>query len=337
MLIAAVSGKSLWYLSRGSGAVSLILLTGSIVAGVASSVNWGSDPLPRFVVQRLHRNLSLVGLVFVAVHVVAVITDGFVPVGWLDVFVPFVSSYRGIWLGLGALSLDLTLAVIISSLLRVRIGYSTWRTIHWLGYVSWPVALIHGLGTGSDTRQVWMVAVDVACCVAVLGAVMWRLWITRPARSGVGVGVGVAGASLVAPVVIAVWAATGPMQPGWGRTTKTVTSLSGGFVDELSGTLTRSGSRDDETITIDGTLRSGVALQLVLQGQESDRGGLVLRTGDLVLTTSTESWDGPVTALYANRVDARVTDGAGDELLVAIDVRLTADSNDVDATVTAGT
>jgi methionine sulfoxide reductase heme-binding subunit len=335
VLIATVEGKALWYFSRGSGAVSLVLLTGSVVAGVASSVNWGTDPLPRFVVQRLHRNLSLVGLVFVALHVVAVITDGFVPVGWLDVFVPFISSYRGIWLGLGALSLDLTLAVIISSLLRVRIGYVTWRTIHWLGYASWPVAVIHGLGTGSDTRQVWMIAVDVLCCVAVLGAVMWRLWVRRPARPGVGVGL--AFAALIAPAAIGTWAATGPMQPGWARTTRTLTSLSGGFVDQFSGTLARSGSRGDETITIDGTSRSGVALRLVLEGRESDQGGLVLRTGDLVLTTSSESWDGAVTGLYGNRVDARITDGDGDELLVAIDVRLTTNSDAVDATVTAGT
>jgi methionine sulfoxide reductase heme-binding subunit len=335
MLIAAVEGKTLWYVSRGSGAVSLILLTASVVAGVASSLGWGNDALPRFVVQRLHRNVSLVSVVFIAMHVAATIADGFVPVGWLDIFVPFISSYRPIWLGLGALVADMMLAVIISSLLRVRIGYTTWRTIHWLGYLSWPIAVIHGLGTGSDTRQTWMIVIDVMCCAAVVGAVMWRLWVRRLARPGVGVGL--AGAALVAPVVIGAWAATGPMQQGWARTTKQQTSLSGGFIDDFSGIITRSGPRTDETITIDGTLRSGVAMQLVMQGQESGQGGLVLRSGDLAITTSAESWDGPVTGLYGNRVDATITDTNGDELLVAIDVRLHADSDAVEAVVTAGT
>jgi hypothetical protein len=179
-----------------------------------------------------------------------------------------------------------------------------------------------------------MIVIDALCCVTVLVAVMWRLWIRRPRRPGVGVGL--AGATLVAPAMIGVWAATGPMQPGWAHTRKTLVSLSGGFVDEFAGTLTRSGTRDNETLTIAGKLRSGVGLQLVMRGSESDQGGLVLRAGDLALTTPAEAWDGPVTGLYGNRVDATITDPNGDQLLVAIDVRIQAGSDGVEATVTAG-
>ena len=93
---------------------------------------------------------------------------------WIDAVLPFASQYKPFWLGLGALAFDLMLAVIITSLLRVRIGHRVWRAVHWMAYALWPIAVIHGLGTGSDSNQPWMLILDAACIATVAAAVFAR-------------------------------------------------------------------------------------------------------------------------------------------------------------------
>jgi sulfoxide reductase heme-binding subunit YedZ len=176
------STPALWYLTRGSGVVTLVLLTGTVVLGITTSSRWASPQWPRFVTEGLHRNLSLLVLVFLALHVTATVVDGYVPIRWLDAVVPFGSAYRPAWLGLGALALDLLVAVAITSLLRARLGYRTWRMAHWLAYACWPVALLHGLGIGSDTRQAWMLVIDAIAVGSAAAALWWRLAMARPAR-----------------------------------------------------------------------------------------------------------------------------------------------------------
>jgi len=156
----------MWYLTRGSGAVSLVLLTGSLVLGIVDARRWKAPGWPRFVVDGVHRNLSLLAVVFVVVHVVTTVLDGFAPIGLLDAVVPFVTPYRPVWIGLGAISFDLLLALVVTSLLRARLGWGAWRTVHWLAYASWPLALVHGLASGSDTNSAWMQIVTVACIAA---------------------------------------------------------------------------------------------------------------------------------------------------------------------------
>lgn len=172
------STPALWYLARGSGAVSLCLLTLTVVLGIVTSARWATASWPRFVVAGLHRNLSLLAVAFLGLHVASVVVDGYVPIRWLDAVVPFASAYRPLWLGLGAVALDLLLAVLLTSLLRVHLGHRAWRGVHWAAYACWPVALVHGFGIGSDHRQLWMLAIDVAALAAVTAATCWRLTVT---------------------------------------------------------------------------------------------------------------------------------------------------------------
>src|SRR5665213_855758 len=173
------SAHALWFLTRGTGLVSLLLVTASIVIGVASSLRVAGSTTPRFVVAGLHRNVSLLTVAFIVVHVVTTILDAYAPIRLVDAVVPFISSYRPIWLGLGALAFDLTLAVIITSLVRVRIGLRTWRGIHFLAYACFPIAAVHSLGTGSDASQRWMLAVLIVCVGIVAAATLMRLWQIR--------------------------------------------------------------------------------------------------------------------------------------------------------------
>jgi methionine sulfoxide reductase heme-binding subunit len=166
---------TLWYATRATGVMALLLLTATVILGVAGSARFATPRWPRIVTAGLHRNLSLLAVAFVAAHVATTVLDAYVPIGWLAAVVPFNSPYRTFWLGLGAVATDLLLAVAATSLLRVRLGYRAWRSVHWLGYAAWPVALGHGLGTGTDTGLPWLLALDAVCMAAVVCALGWRL------------------------------------------------------------------------------------------------------------------------------------------------------------------
>lgn len=170
----------LWYTTRGAGAVSLVLLSAVVVLGVLSSLRFELPSWPRFLTTGLHRNLALTAVVFLALHIVTAVVDPFTHLGWLAAVVPFSSYYRTFWLGLGVVAFDLLIAITVTSLVRGVIGHSTWRAIHWLAYGSWPIAVFHGFGTGTDTWSAWMLAIDAVCIVVVFGSVVARLATTSP-------------------------------------------------------------------------------------------------------------------------------------------------------------
>jgi sulfoxide reductase heme-binding subunit YedZ len=113
--------------------------------------------------------------VFLVIHIVTAVVDPFTSLGIAPVVLPFGSSYRRFWLGLGTVAFELTVAVIVSSLLRKRFGVRAWRVIHWLSYAAWPIAVLHGLGTGTDSFSRWLLAITIACVAAVLGVTVWRV------------------------------------------------------------------------------------------------------------------------------------------------------------------
>ena len=170
---------AVWYLMRGSGVVSLLLLTGVLALGIATAGGARLGSLPRFATMALHRSTSLLATVFVAVHVATAVIDPYAVVRLIDVVVPFTARAQPLWVGLGALSVDLILALIVTGLLRARIGQRAFRAIHWAAYAAWPMALVHSLGLGTDVSTIWMRAVAGACIATVTAALAWRLHATR--------------------------------------------------------------------------------------------------------------------------------------------------------------
>jgi hypothetical protein len=173
-VIAAVGTQFLWYVNRGSGVVMLVLLTLSVVLGIVTTMRWRSPRWPRFITAGLHRSVSLLSVAFLAIHVISAVADGYAPIAWKDAVIPFVSQYQPLWLGLGAVALDLLAAVAITSVFRDRVGQRAWKAVHWSAYACWPIAFVHGLGIGTDTSAPWMLAIDGACVLAVAAAVLWR-------------------------------------------------------------------------------------------------------------------------------------------------------------------
>jgi sulfoxide reductase heme-binding subunit YedZ len=164
-----------WYASRATGIVALLLLTAVFVLGLLVSRQGRLPGLPRFAVTSLHRNISLLAVAFVAVHVLTAVLDTYVSIPLVSAVIPFASGYERFWLGLGAISLDLMLAMIVTSLLRGRLNRTLWRAVHLLAYLSWPVALAHSIGSSHDLQQGWMLGLAVGCAVLVLAAMTWRL------------------------------------------------------------------------------------------------------------------------------------------------------------------
>lgn len=170
-----MSNTILWYATRGAGIVSLVLLTGVLLLGIVSAMRWQTPSWPRFLTTGFHRNLALATLIFLALHIVTAVVDPFTALGWNAAIIPFSAPYRRLWLGLGVVAIDLLLAITVTSLLRPLFGHRTWRLVHWLAYAMWPIAVIHGIGTGTDPQFAWTLAIEAACIGSVLAAVAWRV------------------------------------------------------------------------------------------------------------------------------------------------------------------
>jgi sulfoxide reductase heme-binding subunit YedZ len=220
-----VGPSAYWYVTRASGTVALILLTASVVIGIAAIARLRTPGVPRFVVDGIHRTASLLAVVFLVVHIVTAVLDSFASISLLDAVIPFIGSYRPLWLGLGAVAFDLLLAVVITSLIRPRMGHDSWRAVHWLAYAAWPVAVVHGFGTGSDVHQMWLLAINIACIVAVLAAVVGRAMIGWPEH--IRLRVGALGMAAAFALGLVVWLPVGPLGKGWARRAGTPASLLG--------------------------------------------------------------------------------------------------------------
>jgi methionine sulfoxide reductase heme-binding subunit len=203
--------------------VALILLTLALVVGVAAIGRVSSRRWPRFAIDGIHRSSSLLAIAFLALHIVTAVLDSFAPISLLDAVVPFVGAYRPVWLGLGAAAFDLLLAVMITSVLRERLGHRAWRAVHWFAFAVWPLAVVHGLATGSDVRQGWMAVIYVACAAAFIAAVLARVVTGWPERARLRLA---ATGTLVAFAIgLAVWLPGGPLGAGWARRAGTPPSL----------------------------------------------------------------------------------------------------------------
>jgi predicted ferric reductase len=173
--------QALWFASRSCGLVTLLLLTlvvalGALHTGRAATRSWS-----RLAMHTLHRNLALLTLVFVVVHVGSAIIDPYAGIRWLDAVVPFASSYHPFWTGLGAAAADLLVALVVTSLVRTRMPWRVWRGLHGAAYALWPVALAHGWGIGgADSTRAWVLTVDGICVVTVVAAVAVRVLAHHP-------------------------------------------------------------------------------------------------------------------------------------------------------------
>ncbi len=344
-----MSPTALWYLTRGTGVVSLILLTVSVALGVANARRAQTPSVPRFVFDAVHRSASLLAVSFLVVHIGTSLLDGFAPIRLIDTIVPLRSAYRPIWLGFGTVAFDLLLAVTLTSLMRRRLGYRTWRATHWAAYASFPVALIHGLGTGSDARSTWMLMIAGGCLVAVIVAVVARATAGWPEH--IGARSTAIAASAAVPLGLLVWLPSGPLAAGWAKRAGTPTSLlkaSGGGGAAASRAAGSSGSTSASaprfSAGVSGTvleqrLSSGLdqikialavrgqhlsTLRLRIDGRPLGGGGVTMSSSRVTLGSSSDStrYRGHVTALNGSAIQASLRDAAGRSLNLVVRLQI---------------
>jgi sulfoxide reductase heme-binding subunit YedZ len=169
-----MSSEMLWYTTRATGLTAFVLLSATVVLGLITRKRVSHPSWSRFVQQELHRRISMIAVCFLAIHILTSVLDTYVHIGWLSLVVPFASPYERFFVGLGAIALDLALAVFVSSLLKSRMSDRLWRALHWLSYASWPVATAHCVGIGTDMRLGWVDGTVGACCFAVVVAAGYR-------------------------------------------------------------------------------------------------------------------------------------------------------------------
>lgn len=180
--MTALTSPYLWYTSRATGIVALILFTLVVSLGTFVANRIGGTYVGRFELNELHRSVSIIAVIFLVIHITSTVVDSYVPTGWISVLVPMTSPYKRLAVGLGAVALDLILAVWISSLLKVRIANSTWRFIHWFAWLAFATAVVHTFLSGTDSRSGVGLIVVALCAAIVAGAAVWR-FLGRPTRA----------------------------------------------------------------------------------------------------------------------------------------------------------
>ncbi len=369
--LASIAGPSAyWYLARATGIVSLLLLTVSVVLGVLGPLRVKiSDRWPRFAIDTLHRDVSLLVMAVLVIHIVTSVLDGFAPIRLIDAVIPFTSTYRPLWIGLGAVAFDLLLALTITSLMRRRLGYRSWRAIHWLAYASWPVAVFHGLGTGSDTKAWWNLVLTAVCLLAVVAAVWARIQDAKPVYGGVRQAV--IALAVATPLGLAIFTLAGPLQSGWARKAGTPSSLlsrgaaassseevstqtssssaarspataPSSFSASLNGSISQAqaGDTGGEIVNMLLHLSGGArgVLRIRLGGVPANGGGLSM-TGsqvDLVLT-GTPLLQGQVTQLQGQQFVAKVHDASGNSRDLQVNLNIDEGSDTVTGSLQATT
>jgi sulfoxide reductase heme-binding subunit YedZ len=362
------SSTALWFLTRGTGVVTLLLLTLVVVLGVLNVRRTQLEGVPRFVIELVHRNAALLAVVFLAVHIITSVLDPFAPISVIDAVLPFHSAYRPVWLGLGAIASDLLLAIVITSLVRRSLGFGTWRAIHWLAYASWPVAVVHGLGTGSDTKAGWMLALTAVCVIVVVVAVIARVASGWPGQ--VGLRVGAVSAAAAVPIGLLAWLPGGPLGRGWARrsgtpvsvlakahpaTTTTAAALTGhhgsgasgshglstSFQAPVSGTVRQQAGGEAASVHIVLTIAGERLdqLHLLIEGRSIPGGGVSMSSSSVTLGTSSQPhlYRGSISALQGTSIQASVSGPGGRTIALTVDLQIDSSGQRASGTVTATT
>jgi hypothetical protein len=299
-----------WDIARAGGFSAFGLLTISVAIGLALTLHLQSPRWPRLINSELHNFLTLLALIFTGIHVLAVWVDPFTSFGWNEVFIPFASHYRPLWMALGIVAFYLGIAIGISTWLRPHIGYKLWRNLHVLTLLLYALVVVHGIATGSDTRTVWGAAI-YALSVLLIGALLW-MRLRKPVNAQSRAHPVLAISLVVALAVGTFWALLGPFRPGWNAyannasssasssrpasTSRAVTSpqttFPSSFTGNVQGQMTQNGpdGNGNVTLQLDLQMSNGPSgyVRVILHGQSAgDDNGVTITSSSVALASST--------------------------------------------------
>ncbi len=354
-LSIAAAPSPLWYVNRAAGVVALLLLTLTTVLGILEVNRWSSRRWPRFIVDGLHRNASLWALAVLVIHILTTVLDSFTPISLKDAVIPFSSPYRPIWLGLGALAFDLLLAVALTSVLRRRLGHRSWRAVHWVAYACWPLAVLHGLGTGTDASQLWMLALTLLCLGFVVAACTWRIALGWP--ENIELRGSAAMLTVLLPVFGLIWLFAGPLSANWAKRAGTPGALLAAvhpavvkakaspkptirfpLTAHVSGPIQQtqlaSGLEEvDLKMRMSGGANGPLDVRLIGQPLVDGGVGMTQSAVSLGPPIQPELFGGSITSLQGTRIQASVSNAGGQSVSLALDLSIDQASQTVAGTV----
>ena len=168
------SSPAVWYAARASGVAAYVVLSVVVSLGLALGGKAQNKRWPRFSLEDVHRFGGLLVGSLIGVHVVAIAADSFLPFSLTQLLVPFTSSYRPLWTGLGIAAAELLLALAITNHYRRRLPYSFWRKAHYLNFAVWGFASLHGLMAGTDRGAAWLAILYGVAVATVVMLLLWR-------------------------------------------------------------------------------------------------------------------------------------------------------------------
>jgi len=145
-----------WYVTRASGIVAYLLLWFSMVLGLAVTSKYLDQLLERVFTYDFHQFISLLSIAFIAVHIIVLLFDRYLPYSIWQILVPFISPYRPFWVGMGVIGFYLIILVTVTFYMRNKIGGKAFRLIHVLSLAGYLGATLHGIYAGTDSTLLSM-------------------------------------------------------------------------------------------------------------------------------------------------------------------------------------
>ena len=165
-----------WYAARAGGVAAYVLLTLNVSIGLLMTGKKAMKHWPRFALEDVHRFTGILTGTFVVLHITTVAIDSYLPFSPLSLAVPFISTYRPIWIGLGIVAAELLLALAITNHYRnTKLSYRTWRRWHYVNFAVWTAATFHSIGSGTDRSTTWLLAIDAVAVGTVCALTTWRI------------------------------------------------------------------------------------------------------------------------------------------------------------------
>jgi methionine sulfoxide reductase heme-binding subunit len=201
-----------WYAARAGGVAAYVLLTLNVSIGLLMTGKKTMKHWPRFALEDVHRFTGILTGTFVVLHITTVAIDSYLPFSPLSLAVPFISTYRPIWIGLGIVAAELLLALAITNHYRnTKLSYRTWRRWHYVNFAVWTAATFHSLGSGTDRSTTWLLAIDAVAVGTVCALTTWRI-LRRSDRTGPVVRGAVPVLAAAAGIVLVSALALGPLR-----------------------------------------------------------------------------------------------------------------------------
>lgn len=253
-----IASSTTWYAARAGGVVAYLLISASVLAGILLAGKRRVPGLPRFAVEDVHRFLGILAGAFIAIHVGSIALDSIVPFSLTQLVVPFTASYRPFATGLGIVALELLLAVSVTNRLRSRLPHRIWRRAHYATLAVWLLATVHGVLSGTDRDQTWLLLLYTATVAVVAVALVLRFGRASGLRRA---GFGIAA---VTGALVSVLGLASVQQPSSSKSQKGRPVVAPEIAGKLAGRIEDNGSG---IVSINGTAGTGTSFRVdLLQG-----------------------------------------------------------------------